>query len=53
MNAYKILEQVKTGAMSVEEAGQLLDMGNYEELGYAKIGYQSKGENWFCRGSVL
>ena len=33
----QILEQVKAGGMSVEEAGQLLHMGRYEEMGYAKL----------------
>lgn len=57
MNAYEILEQVKTGAMSVEEAGQLLDMGNYEELGYAKLDTSRKertgfAEVVFCSGKA-
>ena len=40
----QILEQVKAGGMSVEEAGQLLHMGRYEEMGYAKL--DSKDRIW-------
>lgn len=48
MDTYRILEQVKMGTMSVEEAGKLLDMGNYEELGYAKLDTSRKERTGFA-----
>ncbi len=53
----QILEQVKAGGMSVEEAGQLLHMGRYEEMGYAKLDTSRKartgfGEVVFCSGKT-
>ena len=37
MEIQDILKQVKEGAMSVNEAAQLLKMGTYEDMGYAKL----------------
>lgn len=51
----EILEQVKEGTISVEEAKGLLDTGRYEEMGYAKLdtGRRERtgfGEVVFCSG---
>lgn len=53
----QILEQVKEGTLSVEEAGQQLHMGRYEEMGYAKLDISRKertgfGEVVFCSGKT-
>lgn len=53
----RILEQVKSGAMSIEEAERLLNMGKYEEMGYAKLDTSRKertgfGEVVFCSGKT-
>lgn len=37
MNVQEVLRQVKDGAISTQEAQTLLETGNYEELGYAKL----------------
>lgn len=57
MDTYQILEQVKRGILSVEEAAKILDMGNYEELGYAKLDTSRKertgfAEVVFCSGKA-
>ena len=56
-NIQQILEQVKEGTLSVEEAGQLIHMGRYEEMGYAKLDISRKertgfGEVVFCSGKT-
>ncbi len=56
-NIREILEKVKTGTMSVEEAGQLLSLGEYEEMGYAKLDTSRKertgfAEVVFCSGKA-
>ena len=56
MNRVKeILEQVKAGVLSVERAQELLDMGRYEEMGYAKLDTSRRertgfAEVVFCSG---
>ena len=55
MEIESILKQVKEGAVSVEEAAQLLNMGNYEDIGYAKLDTSRKertgfAEVVFCSG---
>lgn len=37
MTAKEVLEQVKNGAMSVEEADRFFQEKPYEDLGYAKL----------------
>ena len=37
MEIQDILRQVKEGTLSVKEAEGLLNMGSYEEMGYAKL----------------
>ena len=37
MEARKVLEQVKSGQMSIEEAEQYFQRQPYEEMGYAKL----------------
>ena len=56
-NIQQILEQVKEGTLSVEEAGQLIHIGRYEEMGYAKLDISRKertgfGEVVFCSGKT-
>ena len=50
-----ILEQVKSGEMSIEEAERFFKQKPYEELGYAKLDFhrevrQGFGEVVFCSG---
>ncbi len=57
MEIESILKQVKEGAVSVEEAAQLLNMGNYEDIGYAKLDTSRKertgfAEVVFCSGKA-
>lgn len=57
MEIQDILRQVKEGAMSVEEAQGLLNMGSYEEMGYAKLDTSRKertgfAEVVFCGGKA-
>ncbi len=57
MEIESILKQVKEGAVSVEEAAQLLNMGNYEDIGYAKVDTSRKertgfAEVVFCSGKA-
>lgn len=54
---HQVLERVKTGDMSVEEAERLLDMGQYEEMGYAKLDTSRRertgfAEVVFCSGKA-
>ena len=37
MDAKQVLEQVRSGAISVEDAEQFFRRAPYEELGYAKL----------------
>ena len=37
MGTSEILRQVKEGTMSLKEAENLLNMGNYEDMGYDKL----------------
>jgi len=53
----EILEQVRIGNMSVEDAERLLAMGKYEEMGYAKLDTRRKertgfAEVVFCSGKA-
>jgi NCAIR mutase (PurE)-related protein len=55
MDTRKILEDVKSGLMSIEEAGTLLKKLPYEELGFAKLDHHRKlrsgfGEVIYCSG---
>lgn len=57
MDARRILTEVKNGAMSVEEAEQLLRRAPFEELGYAKLDTHRKlrsgfAEVVFCSGKA-
>ena len=57
MEVQDILEQVKTGDMSVEEAAQYLRRAPFEEMGYAKLDVHRKlrsgfAEVIFCSGKA-
>ncbi len=57
MNVQQILEQVQTGALSVQEAEIILRQGYYEEMGYAKVDTDRKrrtgfAEVVFCSGKA-
>ena len=57
MDTKKILEQVKNGAMSVEEAEELFRRQPFEDLGYAKLDTHRKlrsgcAEVVFCSGKA-
>lgn len=57
MNIQNLLTQVKEGILSVEEAAGLLNMGQYEEMGYAKLDISRKertgfAEVVFCSGKA-
>lgn len=57
MEIQQILEQVKTGTLSVKEAEALLQRGYYEEMGYAKVDTDRKrrtgfAEVVFCSGKA-
>lgn len=55
MNIKCILEQVKNGSISLEEAEKSLTTIHYEDMGFAKIDHNRKarsgfGEVIFCQG---
>ena len=55
MEAHEVLEQVKSGKMTVEEAEQFFKREPFEEMGYAKIDSHRKmrsgfAEVVFCQG---
>ena len=55
MEAHEVLEQVKSGKMTVEEAEQFFKREPFEEMGYAKIDSHRKmrfgfAEGVFCQG---
>ncbi|WP_251391604.1 nickel pincer cofactor biosynthesis protein LarB [Mediterraneibacter agrestimuris] len=57
MSVQQILEQVQTGALSVQEAEIILRQGYYEEMGYAKVDTDRKrrtgfAEVVFCSGKA-
>lgn len=57
MNVQQILEQVKNGTLSVQEAEASLQQGYYEEMGYAKVDMDRKrrtgfAEVVFCSGKA-
>lgn len=57
MEIQDILRQVKNGDLSLEKAERLLSMGNYEEMGYAKLDTSRKertgfAEVVFCGGKA-
>ena len=57
MDAKQVLEQVRSGAISVEDAEQFFRRAPYEELGYAKLDTHRKlrsgfGEVVFCSGKA-
>lgn len=57
MSVQQILEQVKTGTLSVQEAEALLQRRYYEEMGYAKVDTDRKrrtgfAEVVFCSGKA-
>lgn len=54
MDVRQMLEQVRSGAMRIEEAEGLLRDLPYEDLGYAKLDHHRKlrsgfGETVFCQ----
>ena len=57
MDTSEILKQVKEGTLSLKEAENLLNMGNYEDMGYAKLDTSRKertgfAEVVFCSGKA-
>lgn len=48
MDIKEILSQVKEGTLAVEEAERFLSMGNYEEMGYAKLDMSRKERTGFA-----
>mgnify|MGYP006878948895 CR=1 FL=1 len=57
MDAKQVLEQVRSGAISVEDAEQFFRRAPYKELGYAKLDTHRKlrsgfGEVVFCSGKA-
>lgn len=57
MDAREVLEQVRDGRLSVEEAQRLIERQPFEELGYAKLDTQRQqrqgfGEVVFCSGKA-
>jgi len=57
MEIQKLLEQVKRGETTVEEAARLLEAPVYEDLGYAKLDHHRKlrsgfGEVVYCAGKT-
>lgn len=57
MDIKEILSQVRDGTLAVEEAEKFLSMGNYEEMGYAKLDISRKertgfAEVVFCSGKA-
>ncbi|HHV10245.1 MAG TPA: nickel pincer cofactor biosynthesis protein LarB [Clostridiales bacterium] len=58
MDIQRILEQVKTGELGIEEAGELLKKLPYEDLGFAKLDHHRElrsgfGEVIFCQGKDI
>lgn len=58
MDIHNILEQVKSGELSIDHAGELLKKLPYEDLGYAKLDHHRElrsgfGEVIFCSGKAL
>ena len=58
MEAHEVLEQVKSGKMTVEEAEQFFKREPFEEMGYAKIDSHRKmrsgfAEVVFCQGKRM
>lgn len=49
MEIQEILEKVKNGAMSVEEAEGFLRRKPFEEMGYAKLDMHRKVRSGFAR----
>ena len=47
MDAKQVLEQVRSGAISVEDAEQFFRRAPYEELGYAKLDTHRKLRSGF------
>ena len=57
MNIDEILRQVQSGGLSVEEAKKELHIGQYEEMGFAKLDHDRRrrsgfGEVIFCQGKA-
>ena len=55
MDVRELLEQVKSGAVGIEDAEKALKDLPYEDLGYAKLDHHRKlrsgfGETVFCQG---
>ena len=48
MEAHEVLEQVKSGKMTVEEAEQFFKREPFEEMGYAKIDSHRKMRSGFA-----
>lgn len=48
MEIHQILEQIKEGSLSVAEGEKLLEMGRYEEMGYAKLDTSRKERTGFA-----
>ena len=48
MEAYEVLEQVKSGKMTVEEAEQFFKREPFEEMGYAKLDMHRKVRSGFA-----
>ena len=58
MDVRELLEQVKSGAVGIEDAEKALKDLPYEDLGYAKLDHHRKlrsgfGETVFCRESRM
>ena len=51
MTLQEILESVKSGSVSVEEAERILKKESYEEMGYAKLDTSRKARTGFARAS--
>ena len=57
MDVEKLLQQVKEGTVSIEQAQQALKSLPYEDLGFARIDHHRKlrtgfGEVIFCKGKT-
>ena len=48
MTLQEILESVKSGSVSVEEAERILKKESYEEMGYAKLDTSRKARTGFA-----
>ena len=51
MTLQEILESVKSGSVSVEEAERILKKESYEEMGYAKL--DTSRRPWFKSYSLI